>query len=373
VELPIGGGVVVTLVRTTGPWCIVKYVPSEKGFPYAKPASGGTAETLSGLTLASTIVRWWLLLGAERPTAAMPAPSPSADDAAADTAATFDGVSVLPYNEDGEQAPADKAGRSEDPIGFEAGDANLYRYVGNSATNFTDPSGTESWSVSTARSKLRELQLLWMEAGFSFAPELLGDFLAHRPGGNKSQYADLVKNTVAYNDALRSYVIGLVRERNYQPGTYTIAPGGQAVFTVAFLSRIGLVNTLLFGYTAEKDVAYAVGDGRFFYTQATLTIKTRERRFPTGKTTVPGIEFTATFTTNDMTLKDQYTHADDGGWEAYFRRFFSEYYDAGAYLESDVQRLSPVNWSMTFSESTTYTYKVTVHTPGISVGAGLAA
>jgi RHS repeat-associated protein len=30
---------------------------------------------------------------------------------------------------------------SEDPIGFEAGDANLYRYVGNEATGKTDPSG----------------------------------------------------------------------------------------------------------------------------------------------------------------------------------------------------------------------------------------
>jgi hypothetical protein len=29
----------------------------------------------------------------------------------------------------------------EDPIGFEGGDANLYRFVGNSPTNFTDPSG----------------------------------------------------------------------------------------------------------------------------------------------------------------------------------------------------------------------------------------
>ncbi len=32
---------------------------------------------------------------------------------------------------------------SKDPIGFEAGDANLYRYVGNGPTNATDPSGLE--------------------------------------------------------------------------------------------------------------------------------------------------------------------------------------------------------------------------------------
>jgi hypothetical protein len=34
---------------------------------------------------------------------------------------------------------------SQDPISFNAGDANLYRYVGNSPTNATDPSGLETW------------------------------------------------------------------------------------------------------------------------------------------------------------------------------------------------------------------------------------
>jgi RHS repeat-associated protein len=32
---------------------------------------------------------------------------------------------------------------SEDPIGFNAGDANLYRYVGNGPTNGADPSGLD--------------------------------------------------------------------------------------------------------------------------------------------------------------------------------------------------------------------------------------
>jgi uncharacterized protein RhaS with RHS repeats len=34
---------------------------------------------------------------------------------------------------------------SEDPIGFNGGDANLYRYVGNEVTTFVDPSGT--WGI----------------------------------------------------------------------------------------------------------------------------------------------------------------------------------------------------------------------------------
>jgi RHS repeat-associated protein len=33
---------------------------------------------------------------------------------------------------------------SEDPIGFGAQDANLYRYVGNSPTNFIDPMGLQT-------------------------------------------------------------------------------------------------------------------------------------------------------------------------------------------------------------------------------------
>ena len=36
---------------------------------------------------------------------------------------------------------------SEDPIGFGGGDGNLYRYVGNSPTNFTDPFGNNAAAV----------------------------------------------------------------------------------------------------------------------------------------------------------------------------------------------------------------------------------
>jgi RHS repeat-associated protein len=37
---------------------------------------------------------------------------------------------------------------SEDPIGFAAGDSNIYRYVGNSPVNFVDPSGLQSATLS---------------------------------------------------------------------------------------------------------------------------------------------------------------------------------------------------------------------------------
>ncbi|MCO8123236.1 hypothetical protein NHH03_15920 [Stieleria sp. TO1_6] len=47
---------------------------------------------------------------------------------------------------------------SQDPIGFAAGDANLYRYVGNGPTNATDPSGLEEVPIPEFQSD--ETQLL---------------------------------------------------------------------------------------------------------------------------------------------------------------------------------------------------------------------
>jgi hypothetical protein len=42
---------------------------------------------------------------------------------------------------------------SEDPIGFEDGDANLQRYVGNGPTNLVDPSGLTNVEISQAASQ----------------------------------------------------------------------------------------------------------------------------------------------------------------------------------------------------------------------------
>jgi RHS repeat-associated protein len=47
---------------------------------------------------------------------------------------------------------------SADPIGFAAGDGNLYRYVGNAPTNATDPSGMESRAVESTQEVLTMLK-----------------------------------------------------------------------------------------------------------------------------------------------------------------------------------------------------------------------
>jgi len=118
VLLPIGGGVVVTSVQTTGPWSVVMYVPSAKGFPYAAPVTTAGADTLGGVPLASTIISWWLRTGRPRRIARKPTPLPDAPKPPAPTA-------KAPPSP---RPPRRDAG-SHDPGVFDAGDARPVQYV----------------------------------------------------------------------------------------------------------------------------------------------------------------------------------------------------------------------------------------------------
>jgi RHS repeat-associated protein len=60
------------------------------------------------------------------------------------TGRDWDADSGLQYNRLRWYDPATGRWVSEDPIGFAGGDANLARYVGNGATNATDPSGLQA-------------------------------------------------------------------------------------------------------------------------------------------------------------------------------------------------------------------------------------
>ncbi|TWT29628.1 RHS repeat domain-containing protein [Blastopirellula retiformator] len=63
------------------------------------------------------------------------------------TARYFDAATGLQYNTNRWYNPELNRWMSQDPIGFDAGDANLYRYVGNGFTNAVDPSGLEEEAV----------------------------------------------------------------------------------------------------------------------------------------------------------------------------------------------------------------------------------
>jgi RHS repeat-associated protein len=59
----------------------------------------------------------------------------------------FDAETGLYYNRARYLDPSTGRWTTQDPMGFAAGDANLYRYVGNRATLATDPSGNIAWFV----------------------------------------------------------------------------------------------------------------------------------------------------------------------------------------------------------------------------------
>ena len=67
--------------------------------------------------------------------------NPSASDRYLWTGSQFDRVTGLQYSQAHYYDPTTGRWTTEDPMGFPAGDANLYRYVGNNPTNLTDPSG----------------------------------------------------------------------------------------------------------------------------------------------------------------------------------------------------------------------------------------
>ena len=88
---------------------------------------------------------------------------------------------------------------SEDPLGFRAGDANLSRYVGNSPTNFVDPSG---------------LQCRSQDLG------LLGDLIAAGEliGAGFNAARDIAG---AVGNGAQQVLESITRDRGTQPGDYT--------------------------------------------------------------------------------------------------------------------------------------------------------
>ena len=63
------------------------------------------------------------------------------------TGRDYDLTTNLQYNRERWYDPHTGRWLSEDPIGFSAGDSNLYRYAGNDPTKMTDPAGTQQFII----------------------------------------------------------------------------------------------------------------------------------------------------------------------------------------------------------------------------------
>ena len=83
--------------------------------------------------------------------------NPSFGDRYKFTAREFDSATGLQYNRARYYDPTIGRWTSQDPLGFDGGDANLYRYVGNRPTFSTDPTGRQALNDETEK---RLLQLL---------------------------------------------------------------------------------------------------------------------------------------------------------------------------------------------------------------------
>ena len=83
--------------------------------------------------------------------------NPSASDRFAYTGREWESAAGLYYYRARFYDPGTARFISQDPIGFEAGDPNLYRYVGNTITDATDPSGLAALSERAVKTKINAI------------------------------------------------------------------------------------------------------------------------------------------------------------------------------------------------------------------------
>ena len=137
---------------------------------------------------------------------------------------------------------------SVDPMGFEAGDTNLYRYVGNSSTNATDPTG-QDW----LQDRWRETQQWGQKAadfyggGFSDIGKSTAQEFSNA-GAAIGQFFN-TQNAVDYYSGLvnrgqqQGGVLGAIEQgAGYLGGTFAAVPVGLSDFAKAhpvFTTKIG--------------------------------------------------------------------------------------------------------------------------------------
>ena len=78
----------------------------------------------------------------------------------------------------------------EDPDGFEAGDANLYRYVGNDPTNATDPSGLKGQFTTSSTTPGGVLYNFFQSRG----PELMPEVVSPGPGNGNFSRGEVIQS-----------------------------------------------------------------------------------------------------------------------------------------------------------------------------------
>jgi RHS repeat-associated protein len=142
-----------------------------------------------------------------------------------------------------------KVGRfvSVDPMGFGAGDTNLYRYVGNNSTNATDPSGMISWN--DIQQGAANISQTVQDAAYGWlvnTDKAYAGFAGFVTGG----YTDRLRNEV-YGDKVAGqnegwiYNLGQVAGFGVTAVLSFLAPG-------ALVGRISAAERVAQGYTVAQ-------------------------------------------------------------------------------------------------------------------------
>jgi RHS repeat-associated protein len=149
----------------------------------------------------------------------------------------------LQYNRARWYDPATGRFISQDPIGFEAGDANLYRYVGNGVMTKTDPSGllTPTYNpvtaIEQATQKIKQLFTLWentshmgpIERGYVVGGTMIADMVGVRGVSDACSDHDAVDGHLqGLKERILDGVLGSVQLVGTATGVY----GGVSQITV---------------------------------------------------------------------------------------------------------------------------------------------
>jgi RHS repeat-associated protein len=159
----------------------------------------------------------------------------------------FEATTGLQYNRSRWYNPLLGRWMNPDPLGFAAGDSNLYRYVGNSPTNYTDPSGLD-----------------WSDTVVSWLPNSVQWAIAGRRGDAFSQVSDFSAgawDTVSLGlTALARRGLGFDDAVDYQSGGYQAGVYTGRVINLALLATpAGWVQSLRLAAAAGGAARWAWG------------------------------------------------------------------------------------------------------------------
>ncbi len=149
--------------------------------------------------------------------------NPAASDRYKFTGREFDATTGLQYNRARFYDPATGRWDSQDPLGFDGGDANLYRYVRNNPTNDTDPGGLAC--VCMAADEKEKLD-----------PAAVKQLIDDLSNEDKAAFASLKLVLLARKDAAK--LVGIVTDR------FKVKQPAAADVKAAAAKVAGLLNDL---------------------------------------------------------------------------------------------------------------------------------